>query len=112
MFCNIQGLYIAIQGDSPVNILRAGSIDKDDQNHSILTLFDLMTHTPQGSVFFFLNLPLTLFHYSQSRLGDHGMDGLKDFIASYSCSTICRSMQLSSLDTLSKTLDTIINDSD
>ncbi|KAL0952448.1 hypothetical protein HGRIS_006717 [Hohenbuehelia grisea] len=53
----------------------------------IITIFDAMTHSSSGN----------------SGLGDHGLEGIKDFIKKHTCSTICRAMKLCDSATLEAT---------
>ncbi|KAG2062348.1 hypothetical protein BDR06DRAFT_966143 [Suillus hirtellus] len=58
---------------------------------TVLTLFDPMMHTPLG----------------KSGLGDHGFEGLHDFIDSHECSAICCSMKLCDMSAIQITLQTL-----
>ncbi|KDQ58251.1 hypothetical protein JAAARDRAFT_193673 [Jaapia argillacea MUCL 33604] len=68
-----------------------GSYDKN----GLLVLFDPMTHTPSQS----------------SGLGDHGLAGIRDFIESHQCNSICSALKLASVSALESTLDALpLND--
>ncbi|KAG0692692.1 kinase-like domain-containing protein [Suillus ampliporus] len=67
-----------------------GSIDRGilHDTESVLTMFDPMTHTPLG----------------ESGLGDHGFEGIHDFVDSHECSAICRSLKLCEMSAIQNTL--------
>src|ERR1700678_3915270 len=66
-------------------------------NGLVLTLFDPMTHTPARYVTFdrllVVGMLITDFLYSQSGLGDHGLEGFEDFLKCHKCTPICSSME-------------------
>ncbi|KAG2030707.1 hypothetical protein BDR03DRAFT_1016858 [Suillus americanus] len=68
----------------------AGSIDRGilHDTDSVLTIFDPMTHTPLG----------------ESGLGDHGFEGIRDFVDSHECSAICRLLKLCEMSAIRNTL--------
>jgi hypothetical protein len=51
-----------------------------------------------------------LSRYSQSGLGDHGPEGIRDFIKNHKCTHICSSMNLCTMSTLQDTLDEILEE--
>ncbi|KAG1739728.1 kinase-like domain-containing protein [Suillus lakei] len=67
-----------------------GSIDHGilHDTESVLTMFDPMTHTPLG----------------ESGLGDHGFEGIHDFVDSHECSAICHSLKLCEMSAIQNTL--------
>jgi len=73
-------MFADIQGSMDRNILM--------RNESALTLFDPMTHTPRR----------------KSGLGDHGIQGFKDFIECHKCTSICTAMNLCPMSDLTATL--------
>ncbi|KDQ50924.1 hypothetical protein JAAARDRAFT_91717, partial [Jaapia argillacea MUCL 33604] len=76
MFADIQGMFSC-------------SYDRNELGQTTLVLFDPMSHTPTKS----------------SGLGDHGVDGIRDFIQSHQCNTICALLKLASPDVLQASLD-------
>ncbi|KZP10252.1 kinase-like protein, partial [Athelia psychrophila] len=63
--------------------------DANDPAKNILTLFDPMTHTPDG----------------KSGLGDHGRQGFENFLENHQCNTICMALDLPSISDMRDTLD-------
>ncbi|KAF9496051.1 hypothetical protein BDN71DRAFT_1430551 [Pleurotus eryngii] len=68
-----------------------GSIEMSTLNKSIITLFDLMTHTPHG----------------KSRLGDCRLHGIRDFIWHHHCNQICLTLRLCSAAMLNATCQSL-----
>ncbi|KZP27795.1 hypothetical protein FIBSPDRAFT_1040035 [Athelia psychrophila] len=59
----------------------------------MLTLFDPMSHTPNG----------------KSGLGDHGRLGFEDFLDNHQCTPICLALELPTKQVMQQTLDDIID---
>ncbi|PIL33491.1 hypothetical protein GSI_04114 [Ganoderma sinense ZZ0214-1] len=68
-----------------------GSNNANASGKLSLTLFDPMTHTVEGT----------------SGAGDHGREGLQDFVSNHTCNHICWAMQLASREVMQNTLTDI-----
>jgi hypothetical protein len=64
-----------------------------------LVLFDVMSHSQTSCVISLLLSPLVAYvaYFSDSGIGDHGLEGIKSFLEQHVCNYVCNGLKLASL---------------